>query len=89
MHYVTVYCPPNNTEMAENTLRHLKWILFRIFFMDSESKVVVASGLNKLRMKKSDFLENQDHLTPVLPKEEATHKKKAGTRTTSGPTSIS
>ena len=25
VHYVTIYCPPNNTEMAEVTLRHLKW----------------------------------------------------------------
>ena len=33
VNYVTFYTPPNKSEMAEITLRQLKWILTRIFFL--------------------------------------------------------
>ena len=74
VHYVTVYTPPNDSEMADITLRQLSWILTRIFFIDKDSLVVVAGDLNKVGMKKSDFLENHFRLTPVIPKGYPTHK---------------
>ena len=56
VHYITVYSPPNDSEMAEITLRHLKWLLTRIFFIDKDSLVVVAGDFNNVGMSKSDFL---------------------------------
>jgi endonuclease/exonuclease/phosphatase family metal-dependent hydrolase len=57
-----VYAPPNDSELAEHTLRQLKWVLTRIFFIDKESLVVVAGDFNKLGMSKSEFLESHFHL---------------------------
>jgi hypothetical protein len=35
VNYVTVYTLPNETEMAVITLRQLKWVLTKIFFIDA------------------------------------------------------
>ena len=77
VHYITVYSPPNDSEMAEITLRHLKWFLTRIFFIDKDTLVVVAGDFNKVGMSKSEFLEQHfKHfkLTPAVGKQQATHK---------------
>jgi hypothetical protein len=66
VHYVTVYVPPNNEAMAEITTRQLKYVLYRIFLIDRESKVVVAGDLNKLGMKKIRFITDHFHLTAAL-----------------------
>ena len=60
--------------MANINLRQLKWVLYRIFLNDQNSKVVVAGDLNKIGMKQTDFLHNLFKLKAVLSKEQATHK---------------
>ncbi len=34
VHFITVYIPPENKQIADLTLRQLSWILYRIFEMD-------------------------------------------------------
>ena len=55
--------------MANINLRQLKWVLYRIFLNDQNSKVVVACDLNKIGMKQTDFLHNYFKLKAVLSKE--------------------
>jgi hypothetical protein len=71
---ISIYITPNNTEMAEVSLRQIKWILHRIFRTDSKSSVVLAGDLNRIGKAKSEFIEKEFHSTPVLQKTDPTHR---------------
>ena len=71
---MSIYIPPKNIDMAEVSLRQIKWILHRIFKTDPKSSVVLAGDLNRIGMAKSDFIEKEFQLTPVLLKTDPTHR---------------
>ncbi len=68
-----MYIPPN-TQIAETTLRHLKWFLLSIFLVEHALLIVVAGDFKTIGMKKSDFLFTNFYLNPVLGKEKAIYK---------------
>ncbi len=67
VHFITVYIPPENKPIADLTLRQISWILYRIFEMDKDSKIVVAGDFNQIGMKRCQFIEDKFKLTPVIP----------------------
>jgi hypothetical protein len=70
-----VYVPPEDNTHANKILRTLKWILTRIKYVDKDSRVIVGGDLNRVGMRKVDFIEHKFGLTKLLSEEMATHNR--------------
>lgn len=55
VHYFTVYITPGESSEANEQLRNIRWILYRIRQVEGDVSNVIKSGdLNKLAMDRVD-----------------------------------
>ena len=44
---MTVYTPPNGKEEAEEVLRNLQWMIYRLFIKDPTANLIITGDFNK------------------------------------------
>ena len=70
---MTVYIPPNGKEEAEEVLRNLQWMIYRLFIKDPTANLIITGDFNKHHLNRQVM--NKYNIKALIPPGTATHNE--------------